>query len=103
MCIRDSLYIARTGGQEIVNSKRGKVEKNIGARMLQYISQYAADSYVVTATSPQGEATYQRDAQGKAVCKESDCSVQDAKIRGFSANLDVVRELGRHLGYVNPR
>jgi hypothetical protein len=93
------LYIARAGGQEIVNSKRGKVEKFIGARMLQYANKLATDNYVVLSTDANGEQTYQKDASGGAVCKNANCAVAEAKLRGFSANLDIARELSRYLGY----
>lgn len=94
------LYVARAGGQEIVNSTRGPVEKYIGARMLQYANQIAAQSYVVTATSPSGEHTYTKDANGKAVCNTGiDCNAADLKVRAFSANLDSTRQLTRYLGY----
>ena len=93
------LYVTRAGGQEVVNSKRGKVEKFIGARMIQHANQLANEAYVVTSTAPTGEATYQRDAQGRPACKTTDCTSADSQIRAFSANLDSVRELTRYMGY----
>ena len=93
------LYVARTGGQEVVNSKRGKVEKFIGARMLQFANKVAADAFVTT-PGAQGELIYTKDADGNAQCKVgADCQAATTQLRGFSANLDTARELTRYLGY----
>jgi hypothetical protein len=93
-------YVARTVGREVVNAKAAKVEKGMGARMLQYANAIAAATFVVTGTDPTGELTYAKDAGGQPVCKDDNTCVSNAAIlKNFSANLDIVRQLTLFFGY----
>ena len=94
------VYVARTYGKERVNVKSAMVERAGGARMIQYANQLAADTYVVDSIDPSGELTYHKDAKGQVVCKDEIlCFTNNATLKKFSANLDVVRQLTRFFGY----
>ncbi|GAC1351063.1 MAG: hypothetical protein NVSMB1_00520 [Polyangiales bacterium] len=99
-------YIARTYGEEIINKKlAGKVQKSIGARMIQYANQIAARTYktVGLPDAVTGELTYERDKSGNLVCIDPSSCIEGAtKVKNFSSNLDLVRELTLFFG-VGPR
>jgi hypothetical protein len=96
-----TIYVARTYGKERINVKASMVERSMGARMVQYANQLAAATFVVDSADPKtGLLTYRKDAFGQPVCAdETLCVANKAKLKGFVANLDVVRQLTRAYGY----
>ncbi len=94
------VYYARSYGKETVNVKVGKVQKTMGARMIEHANQLAAATYQVSSVDSSGELNYLKDAQGNYVCADEALCIKNAgKLKSFVANLDVVRQLTRAYGY----
>lgn len=95
-------YVARSYGTELVNSKLAyKAQKSVGARMLQYANALAKATYKIKSEDPTtGELTYDKDGSGELICMDSDgCTAAALKLKNFSANLDMVRELTLFFGF----
>jgi hypothetical protein len=105
-------YVARNYGSERINGKA--VSRSSGARMLQYASQLAQQTYKISGTpDPQtGEVAYERDPSTREpVCKLTKvvasstvpdvegCEAAKAHIRRYSSNLDSMREVAAYFGY----
>jgi hypothetical protein len=96
-------YVAKNYGTEVVNPNVGfPVAKSVGSRMIQYANYLAQIAYQV-AGSPDpvtGELTYATDAQGNSLANAGQAA-QDAatSLKGYSSNLDVVRQLTLFFGY----
>jgi hypothetical protein len=95
-------YVARNYGAETINPAVGyPAAKTIGSRMIQYANLLAQTAYQVKTTDPTtGELVYVTDLQGNPVPNQSQ-TAQDAAtmLRGFTANVDVVRQLTLFYGY----
>ena len=98
-------YVARTYGKEMVNAKNPMSEKASGARMIQFANGLARANYVLDTTAPfggvdpvNGELTFRKDSQNNPVCKPGkDCAGVNQELKLYSANLDTIRQLARHL------
>lgn len=93
-------YVARDYGTE--NIAGHNVRRTSGARMLQYASDLAKATFTTVSTGPrQGEAKYNFDSNGNAVCISPGdaCEAARQTLRKFSSNIDTVRELSSWFGY----
>jgi hypothetical protein len=89
------VYAARTYGTEVVNNKVAPVQKTVGARMIQYANQLAAQAFYQTGTvtdedgfvHPVYDVNNPKDAMIAAKCK------------GFVSNLEQTRWLAGFLGF----
>jgi hypothetical protein len=96
-----TIYVSRTFGQEMINAKSARVERSMGARMIQFANHLAAQTWRIDARDPKtGLLTYTKDANGQLVCADDAlCVANSTKLKGYVANLDVVRQLTRQYGY----
>ena len=89
------IYASRQYGTEVVNSKVAPVQKAVGARMIQYANQLAAQAFNQTGTvtdqdgvvHPVYDTSSPKDAAAAAKCK------------GFVSNLEQTRWLAGFLGF----
>ncbi|HQY63887.1 MAG: hypothetical protein IPQ09_16995 [Myxococcales bacterium] len=94
-------YAARSYGKETMTGRQ--VQRTAGARMLQYANDFAASTFVVTATDGvTGQHTYQRaGVANEPVCKpgldEDTCTRAKKRLRYFGGNLDTVREIALYV------
>ena len=90
------IYAAKKYGTEQTNSKVGAVQKAAGARMLQYANDLADQAYVSNGTVAGGDGfTY----TSYDITNVKDITAA-AKLKGYSANLDKVRDVGRFMGFL---
>ena len=89
------VYAAKNFGTETVNSRRAVVQKTIGARMIQYANELAAQAYNSSGsfTDPSDNVTY----PNYDVNNPKDFTLAK-KLTGFVSNLEVGRSLTNYLG-----
>jgi hypothetical protein len=95
------IYVARNYGTEIVNGKT--VYRSSGARMLQYANDVAKAAFKVKPGSEDpisGMVEFERDANNEPICtvEGTACNEARAKVKNYSANLDIVREFTHLFG-----
>jgi hypothetical protein len=91
-------YVAKNYGTETLNGLT--TAKSVGSRMIQYANSLAQKAYAVTSVAPSGELVYTNGPDGNPVLNPGQAA-QDAAtmLKGYTTNIDVVRQLTLFYGY----